>query len=129
MMVNVDEVIKFHGITPKTFGYEKDDNESLENLIIGWIKQAESLIKTYTNNDFKKDMPRAVENICLRLVSNMVRLAIQNRDSPVIKVNDWTTSTVSSEIFTQDLKDDLKPFIKEHSTVSDTVTFYAITGD
>jgi hypothetical protein len=58
----------------------------------------------------------------------MVRLAVQNRDSPIIKVNDWTIQSVPSEIFTDDLKDDLKPYIKDSSTEPDSIGVLAITG-
>ena len=59
----------------------------------------------------------------------MVKLAIERRDTPRTIVNDWQIKVSSSEIFTQDLKDDLTPFIIEHSTKSDPISFYAITGE
>ena len=58
----------------------------------------------------------------------MVSLAIQKRDNPIIKVNDWTIQGLSSDIFTDDLKDDLKPFIKDSSTEPNSIGVYAITG-
>lgn len=128
-MVDVDEVIDFHGLKPMNLGYDKDDTETLCETITEWISHSEDLIKSYTNNDFADETPGAVKNVCLRLTSNMITLAIQKRDSPIIKVNDWTIQSVSSDIFTDDLKKDLKPFIIEKSTTSDTVTFFAITGE
>ena len=59
----------------------------------------------------------------------MVSLAIQKRDSPIIKVNDWTIQNVPSDILTDDLKDDLKPFIKDSSTEPNSIGVLAITGD
>ena len=47
----------------------------------------------------------------------------------IIKVNDWKISTVSSDIFTEDLKRDLEPYKKESSNKSDKIDFFAITGD
>ena len=58
----------------------------------------------------------------------MASLAIQKRDSPIIKVNDWTIQNVSSDIFTEELKDDLKPFIKDSSTEPNSIGVLAITG-
>ena len=99
-------------------------------MVSEWILQCQSLIETYTNRTYSDiDVPGAVQNICLRLVSNMVTLSIQRRDSPIIKVNDWTISTVPSDIFTDDLKHDLKPFIKDSSNDYSKVGFFAITGD
>lgn len=128
-MVDVDEVIDFHGVKPINLGFDKDDTEALCEVITKWISQSESLIKSYTNNNFTDTIPEAVKNVCLRLTSNMITLAVQRRDSPIIKVNDWQIRTVSSEIFTDDLKKDLAPFIIEHSTISDTIDIFAITGE
>lgn len=127
-MVDVDEVIDFHGLKPINLGYDKEDTEALCEIVTKWISQSEDLIKRYTNNQFIDDVPDAVKNVCIRLTSNMITLAIQRRDSPIIKVNDWQIRTVSSEIFTDDLKKDLAPFVIEHSTISDKIDFFAITG-
>lgn len=128
MMVNVDEVIKFHGLKPKHLNLDKDDTAEMEKLVEEWITQCEDLIKSYTNNKFLNNTPPAVKNVCLRLCSNMITLAIQRRDSPIIKVNDWTISTLPSEIFTDDLKKDLKPYVIDHSTISDNIDIFTITG-
>ena len=74
-------------------------------------------------------MSDAMKNVCLRLTSNMVSLAIQRRDNPIIKVNDWTIQNVSSDIFTDDLKEDLRPFIKDSSNDYSKIDFFAITGE
>ena len=59
----------------------------------------------------------------------MVSLAVQKRDSPIIKVNDWTIQNVPSDIFTDDLKDDLKPFIKDSSNEPNSIGVLTITGE
>ena len=59
----------------------------------------------------------------------MVSLAIQKRDNPIIKVNDWTIQGLSSDIFTDDLKADLAPFVKDASNDSSAIGVYAITGE
>ena len=130
MWISVDDVINFHGLKPKHLNLDKDDDSKLETIVSGWIEQSQDLINTYTNRNYTDETVRAsVQNICLRLTSNMVKLAIQNRDSPIIKVNDWTITTVPSDIFTDDLKEDLKPFIKDSSTEPDSIGVLAITGE
>ena len=129
MWISVDDVINFHGLKPKHLNLEKEDTEKLETSVSDWILQAQDLINMYTNRNYTDDTVRdAIRNICLRLTSNMVSLAIQKRDSPIIKVNDWTIQGLSSDIFTDDLKDDLKPFIKDSSTEPNSIGVYAITG-
>ena len=129
MMVDVDTVIDSFSLKPQTFKLDKEDTTKLEEIIKEYILQSEDLIKQYTNNQFSDETPKAVENICLRLVGNIINFVVQRRDAPIIKVNDWTVKTVSSNVFTNDLKEDLQPFIIEKSTTSDTITFFAITGE
>ena len=133
LWISVDNVINFHGLKPQHLNIKKDDTDAdnkLEAIITDWIVQAQDLINVYTNRQYTSETARpAVKNICLRLTSNMVRLAIQNRDSPIIKVNDWTIQSVPSDIFTDDLKEDLKPFIKDSSTEPDSIGVLAITGE
>ncbi len=130
MWISVDDVINFHGLKPMHLNLDKDDAGKLEEIVSDWILQAEDLINVYTNRNYTDENVRlAVKNVCLRLTSNMVKLAVQNRDSPIIKVNDWTIQTVPSDIFTDDLKHDLKPFIKDSSSEPDSIGVYAITGD
>ena len=129
MWISVDDVINFTGLKPKHLNLEKDDTTGLNNIVSDWINQSEDLINMYTNRNYTDENVRdAVRNICLRLTSNMVSLAIQKRDNPIIKVNDWTIQGLSSDIFTDDLKDDLKPFIKDSSTEPNSIGVYAITG-
>jgi len=129
MWISVDDVINFHGLKPKHLNLEKDDAEKLEEIVSDWISQSEDLINTYTNRHYTDENVRdAVRNVCLRLTSNMVSLAIQKRDSPIIKVNDWTIQNVPSNIFTDDLREDLRPFVKDSSTEPDSIGVLAITG-
>lgn len=129
MWISVDDVINFTGLKPKHLNLEKDDTTGLNNIVSDWINQSQDLINMYTNRNYTDSTVRdAIRNICLRLTSNMVSLAIQKRDNPIIKVNDWTIQGLSSDIFTDDLKDDLKPFIKDSSTEPDSIGVLAITG-
>ena len=132
LWISVDNVINFHGLKPQHLNIKKDDTDAdnkLEAIITDWIVQAQDLINVYTNRQYTSETARpAVKNVCLRLTSNMVSLAIQKRDSPIIKVNDWTIQNVPSDILTDDLKDDLKPFIKDSSTEPDSIGVLTITG-
>ena len=131
MWISVDDVIHFHGLKPQHLNLAKDDSTRLEEILSSWILQSQSLIKTYCHiKDIEdEDVSDAMCNVCLRLTSNMVSLAIQKRDNPIIKVNDWTIQGLSSDIFTDDLKADLAPFVKDASNDSSAIGVYAITGE
>ena len=132
LWISVDKVIAFHGLKPQHLNISKTDtdaDEKLSAIITDWILQSQDLINVYTNRQYTSSTVRpAVQNICLRLTSNMVSLAIQKRDNPIIKVNDWTIQNAPSDIFTDELKVDLKPFIKDSTNEPDSIGVYAITG-
>ena len=129
LWITTTNVINFQSLKPQQFGLQKTDTTGLTSLLSDWILQCQDLINTYTHRSYTSTtVPPAVQNVLLRLVSNMVSLSIQRRDSPIIKVNDWTVQTLSSDIFSDDLKDDLKPFIKDSSNDYSKVGFFAITG-
>ena len=131
MWISVDDVVHFHGLKPQHLNLDKTDSSTMESIVSDWISQAESLIKTYCHIKSISDssVSPAMRNVCLRLTSNMVALAVQRRDNPIIKVNDWTIQQVSSDIFTDDLKADLEPFVNDASTDPNKVGVYAITGE
>ena len=133
LWISVDQVISFHGLKPQHLNISKNDtdaDEKLEAIVTDWIVQSQDLINVYTNRNYTSTTVRpAVQNVCLRLTSNMVSLAIQKRDSPIIKVNDWTIANVPSDIFTDELKHDLKPFVKDSSNEPGSIGVYAITGE
>lgn len=129
--VSTDQVIHFHGLKPQHLNLEKTDDYTMRSILVDWIRQSQSLILTYCHIKSMscQQVSGAMANVCLRLTSNMVSLAIQRRDNPIIKVNDWTIQNVSSDIFTDDLKDDLAPFINDSSNDSGKINFFAITGE
>ena len=131
MWIQVDDVIHFHGLKPQHLNLAKDDTTTLNTIISDWISQSESLIKTYCHikSIDDADVSDAMRNVCLRLTSNMVSLAIQKRDNPIIKVNDWTIQGLSSDIFTDDLKEDLAPFVKDSTNEPNAIGVLAITGE
>ncbi len=107
-----EDVIIVTGITVKTFRLESD--EALTNLVREWIGQATALIDSYTKTTQDTDnLPLAIKNICIRVTANMVTFAESRKNSPLVKVNDWTIKTVPTEILTDDIREDLKPFTKE----------------
>ena len=131
MWISVDNVVHFHGLKPQHLNLDKTDTTTMEEIITDWILQSESLIKTYCHikSIEDEDVSDAMKNVCLRLTSNMVSLAIQKRDNPIIKVNDWTIQGLSSDIFTDDLKEDLRPFIVDSSNDPSKLGIFAITGE
>lgn len=119
----VDDVKNVSGVKPERLGNQFKDNESAFNALINeWIAQAEGLINSYCKRNWYPvvengtttviPVPLAVKNVCIRLVANIIALRYARKENPIKKVNDFSMTIFSSEVFTDDLKEDLKPFIK-----------------
>jgi hypothetical protein len=130
----VEDVIKMSGVKPNRLGNqfkkkEGDTDDPFEDVIEEWISQAEGLINGYckrnwnpivdveTGTTIEVQVPIAVKNVCIRLVANIIAFRYSRKENPIKKVNDYSMTIFSSEIFTDDLKEDLKPF-KKSSRVS-----------
>jgi hypothetical protein len=136
----VEEVKELTQIRPDQLGLEAEDtdgldkeepDEALNALLAKWIGYCKSLIDGFCHQNFDDDVPGGVAVVCLRMVANMVALSQTRKNTPLIKVNDWKVGISSSAIFTNDLKRDLRDagFVLDKSNKSDSVDFFAITGD
>lgn len=135
MYCTVEDVILVTGVKPEHLKLDKkeDPDGALETLITKWITQSMALIDSHCNRTFDNAIdPTAysvAESVCLRITANMVALTQARKDTPLVKVNDWKVEISSAGIFPDELKNDLKPYVKEKSNNSDTVDFMAICGD
>ena len=124
----VTDVLNITRTKPKQFGF-KDENaeEEFHSLIQEWIKQSESHINSYCKRNWYNyinengdeiivTVPDAVRNVCMRLTANIIAFSFGRRDNPLKKVDDWNTGVITSTVFTDDLKEDLKPFRKARKT-------------
>ena len=64
--------------------------------------------------DIKKLVfPEGIHNIAMRACANMVKLAYMNRESPVIRIDDWTTKMIEDKMLTDSLKKELGLYSKK----------------
>lgn len=92
-----------------------NDNTISEPKITEWIQQSSDMINKYCNDTFDTNTPPTITNCCIRLTTNMITFAKQRAKNNIIKINDWSIGPVSSNIFTQDIKDDLEYYVKDIS--------------
>lgn len=135
MYCTVEDVIQVTGVKPSSLKLDKKDDPdgALETLLNKWINQSTALIDSYCNRTFDESIDQTAyavaESVCIRITANMVALTQARKDTPLIKVNDWKVEISSADIFPQELKNDLKPYVKEKSNNSDPIDFFAVTGD
>ena len=118
----VEEIVKSTGVNKKKLGF-KDNEAEFTNLMSEWIQQAESFINSYCKRNWyntvddegnivEVTVPGVVKNVCIRLVSNIISFYFKRRDDPIRKVNEYQVKVFESDVFTDDLREDLKPFKK-----------------
>lgn len=61
----------------------------------------------------KTVIPEGIHNIAMRACANMVKIAYMNRESPVIRIDDWNTKLVEDKILTDSLKKELGLYYKK----------------
>lgn len=112
---SVEDVQILSGVKPKNLGL-KEDESKFNEIITEWINQAEGYINSYCKRTWagteEDPVPMMVKSVCARLVSNIIAFHFARKDNPIRKVNDFSTTIFSSEVFTDDLRQDLKPFRK-----------------
>ena len=89
-----------------------------------------SIIDEYCQQSFTDNIPGGVSIACVQIVANIITNAESRKNSPLVKVNDWTVTTVPTEIFTKPIKELLKPYTKTDERYEKAqIEFIAITGD
>jgi hypothetical protein len=118
---SIKEIIDYTGIEPEQIG--KETAEELEEVLLGWLVQAKDLIDADRNRNFHKevqqgvldDVPPGINNIAMRMASNMVAIAIFRRDTGVVRLNEFEVKMVKDSVFTSDIEKDLSRYAKGSS--------------
>ena len=99
----------FTGVNLETFDLEKE--EELEAFLGEVIGMATSMITDYCRQDFGDNPPSAVKNVCLRLAANIIAQAAVRQDIDLLRAGEYSNKLLDSKVFTEDLKEDLRPYI------------------
>ena len=55
--------------------------------------------------------PQAIKNVCLMLASNILHAILQRKISPVVRIDEFTVKFVVPDVFTDEMRRILAPFI------------------
>lgn len=106
------EVIEYTGVSPFDVGV--DDSEELTSLIESWLLEIKDIIDADRRRDFLQEadgdptsVRKLVHNVAKRMAANMVALAILRRETPIIKMDDFTVQLVQDQVMTKDIRRDL----------------------
>lgn len=109
----VSDVQQHTGIRISDLGFDTD--AELVTWVEGRLTEIKDLIDHDRNRDYTVDgsIPAGIHNIALRIMSNMVAMAVLRRETPIVRVDDFNIKMVEDRIFTTAIKDDLKRYPKK----------------
>ena len=70
---------------------------------------AQSVKVTYTAG--YTSMPQAIKNVCLMLAGNILHAILQRKISPVVRIDEFTVKFVVPDVFTDEMRRILAPFV------------------
>ena len=118
---SVQAVREDSGVDESDLGYSDETNgstakEQLDLKIMEWLTEAKGFIDQDRKRDFSADLvagtitkiPPCIENIAKRIAVNMAKQAKVNRQSPILKVDDYTVKMTDDTILTKSILSDLK---------------------
>lgn len=96
------------GVTHDQLGLDSDAD--LTALLDGWLGEIDDLIDTFCRRSFTAPVPAGLRAIAREMGSLAIGVALQRRESPIVRVSEFTIRQVHGEIFTKGVKDSLKPY-------------------
>jgi hypothetical protein len=103
------DVISFSGVIAADLGTADDD--ALNVLLTSWLTDITDRIDIFCGTSWKGGVvPNPIKSVCLRACTNMVGYAVQNRKTPIVKVNDYSIKLIEGKVLTDELKEILKDY-------------------
>lgn len=107
----INEVKDYSGVQFRDL--DLDNESELDQIISSWIAEATDYIDNYTGLTFTSPIPNTVANVCKRITSNMVIMAVQRRKSPLIQIGDFNIQMLEDDLVSDDMKEWLDKIIKQ----------------
>lgn len=104
------KVKSFTGVQPGDIG-AADDAE-----LTTWIEDRLIEIKDLIDQDRGRDyhaegtVPPGIEHIALRMAGNLIGFAVMRRETPIVRIDDFTIRTVEDQVFTRAIAEDLSRY-------------------
>jgi len=91
------------------------DDASYVTWIEDRLVEVKDLIDQDRNRDYHQEVeagtraiiPPGINNIALRMMSNMLAQAVLRRETPIVKIDDFTIKMVEDQVFTSAIRKDL----------------------
>lgn len=115
----VGDVLRYTGIKPKDLGFKDAEEEggiTADELLTAFIEarliEVKDLIDRDRNRDFhaEGDVPPGIHHIALRIMKNFLAHAVVSRETPIVRVDDFTIRMVEDQVFTHAIRNDLRTY-------------------
>lgn len=123
------DVIDLTGITPDSLGLDEQLNPqaALDSLLTVWIDRISIAINArLTQGRVLPSDPnyKGIIDVSVRTVAKLVAVAVQQRTSPIVQVNEFAVNVINTTQVIKDLDEELKPYQKQSKT---RFSFYSST--
>lgn len=104
------EVKALSGVKPEHLSFV--DGAALDTWLDARLAEITDWINTYTGRDLEqevidaeiKDVPLGIDAVANQLGRNLVAVAIASRQSPIVRIDDWSVQIAEPEVFTKKAK-------------------------
>ncbi|MGP4041900.1 hypothetical protein ACTWP4_18660 [Gracilibacillus sp. D59] len=134
-VITVDDIKKNTGIASGDLPLEIDagstttQEELFNDLLKTWIKSVGSHVKTRVKREFSStdEEYEAIRDIVIRTVAKLVAVAVQQRSSPIVQINEFAVSVLNTSDVIKDLPKELKHFKQRRVSVFSSLEEYTET--
>lgn len=117
-VVTAKDIKELTGIKPSDYHFEnvEDEEQALNSMLETWIKRIASHVYARLERSLsEKDAEyEAIQDIIVRTVAKLVAISLQQRTSPVVRINDFAINILNTSEVTKDLNDELEPFLRKN---------------
>ncbi len=94
------------------------DDAALDNILEDWLISIKDLIDQDRKRDYHEEVaagkrvqiPPGIELIAMKIAANMVAQAALRRDTPIVRLDEYTLKMVPDEIFTAAIRRELSRY-------------------
>lgn len=112
-VVKPEDIRDLTGVNADDFGFESENPEAkLDELLSKWIEGIASHVHVRVGREFEKSDKEypAIRDIIVRTVAKLVSVAMHQRTSPVVQLDEFAISILNTAEVTKDLDEEVKPF-------------------
>lgn len=110
-----EDVISYTGIKPEDLGM--DTESELKIFIVKRLIEIKDIIDHDRKRDYHAEaeesgtqVPPGIVHIALRIAKNFISHAVLSRETPIIRIDDFTIRSVEDKVMTRAITEDLKRF-------------------